>query len=295
MAFPDRQTTGGKLLIDNLFLSVGAIKAGTTWLFSQLIDHPDIFFTREKEIHYFAHVHTPDKPLSPERRLARLKQIAQKINDKGNLERNRRIILWFGNYLAEPVNDLWYVNLFCFRGRQKYCADFSNLYALLPDEGWEHVRRITRNVRVMYTMRDPLKRLWSHTRFHLQFTGRLDEINSWNRDDFKSFLNLPHVEVHTHYGDIVKRLKRNMSNDELRIYFFEEFRSDPEAMLRDVESFLDVKKKQFVPENLHNKVNSAAEIEMPEYFGELCKPIVDRECELLAKLGYDIPPGWGQL
>lgn len=279
-------------MIDNLFLSVGAIKAGTTWLFSHLIDHPDIFFTREKEIHYFAHVHLPDKLLSPQMRLTRLKDTAQKINEKGDLERNRRIILWYGNYLAEPINDLWYFNLFCFRGRQKYCADFSNLYALLPDEGWRHVRRVARNVRVMYTMRDPLRRLWSHTRFHLQFIGKLDEINTWTRSDFQAFLDQAHVETHTHYGDIVTRLRRNLNSDELRIYFFELFRSNPENMLRDVEAFLGVRHKQFAPDQLHNRVNPTTEVEMPTFFSELCRPIVDRECGHLAKLGFEVPREW---
>lgn len=41
-------------MIENLFLSVGAMKVGTTWLYGQLKDHPDIHFTPEKEIHYFA-------------------------------------------------------------------------------------------------------------------------------------------------------------------------------------------------------------------------------------------------
>eukprot|EP00493_Phyllostaurus_siculus_P000433 UN00435 len=36
-------------MIDNLFLSVGAMKAGTTWLYEQLKNHPEIHFTPEKE------------------------------------------------------------------------------------------------------------------------------------------------------------------------------------------------------------------------------------------------------
>jgi len=44
-------------MINNLFLSVGAMKAGTTWLYKQLQYHPEIYFTPEKEIHYFANKH----------------------------------------------------------------------------------------------------------------------------------------------------------------------------------------------------------------------------------------------
>lgn len=279
-------------MLDNLFLSVGAIKAGTTWLFSQLADHPDIFFSREKEIHYFAHMHLPDKPLSRETRARRFKDFAASVNEKGNIDITRRIVLWYGNYLDEPVNDRWYINLFCFRGRQKYCADFSNLYALLPPEGWDHVHKVARNVRVIYTMRDPLKRLWSHTRFHMQFIGKVDQLSNWSRSDYQAFLKLPHVEAHTHYADIISRMRSSLNEDELRVYFFESFRGRPVDMLRDVENFLGVRNKVFAQDKLDQKVNAAVEVPMPEFFADLCRPILDREYEKLAKLGLTIPPDW---
>ena len=38
--------------MQRLFLSIGAMKAGTTWLYSLLESHPQIQFTPEKEIHF---------------------------------------------------------------------------------------------------------------------------------------------------------------------------------------------------------------------------------------------------
>ncbi len=56
------------MLIKNLFLGVGAMKSGTTWLYDVMSRHPEIYFSYEKEIHYFAHTDT--NPHQPERRLA---------------------------------------------------------------------------------------------------------------------------------------------------------------------------------------------------------------------------------
>ena len=49
--------------VENLFLSVGAMKAGTTFLFNALSRHPELYFTPEKELHYFAHTQKLSRPL----------------------------------------------------------------------------------------------------------------------------------------------------------------------------------------------------------------------------------------
>ena len=46
--------------MERLFLSIGAMKAGTTWLYSLLQRHPKIQFTPEKKIHFpTAHYSNP--------------------------------------------------------------------------------------------------------------------------------------------------------------------------------------------------------------------------------------------
>ena len=47
--------------IDKFFLCVGAQKSGTTWLARILADHPDLYLTPVKELHFFDHqlAHNP--------------------------------------------------------------------------------------------------------------------------------------------------------------------------------------------------------------------------------------------
>ena len=58
---------------ENLFLSAGAMKAGTTWLYRVLERHPELYFTPEKEIHYFYHRFVDSSILSETRRLTEAK------------------------------------------------------------------------------------------------------------------------------------------------------------------------------------------------------------------------------
>ena len=48
------------------------MKAGTTWMQHVLAEHPEIYFTPEKEIHYFAQAYIPgEMPLATRNRLTR--------------------------------------------------------------------------------------------------------------------------------------------------------------------------------------------------------------------------------
>src|SRR5205085_4724324 len=127
-------------------------------------------------------------PLSSAARYERFKAFVNRQNvQRQNPLVIRQKLLWYGNYLNEPVDDSWYVNVFAFRGRQKYCADFSNLHCQLEDAGWRQVKAVARNFRVLYILRDPLQRLWSHIRFHMHVSKRFGEIETWKPEDYLQF------------------------------------------------------------------------------------------------------------
>ena len=73
--------------MERLFLSIGAMKAGTTWLYSILERHPDIHFTPEKEIHFLAHYYLNKKHLTDKHRLHRART---RLNNIGNLRPERQ-------------------------------------------------------------------------------------------------------------------------------------------------------------------------------------------------------------
>ena len=169
-------------LFDGLFLGVGAMKAGTTWLYAVLDRHPELFFTFEKEIHYFHHAYLGSDVLREQRRLENARNRYTVFNPsvaRAAAARNR--LRWTANYLDGPVDDIWYRNLFVYRNAEQYCCDFSNLYALLDETAWRRVVGIADRLRVLYTLRDPVKRLWSHIKFHLQITGELARLDDWKK------------------------------------------------------------------------------------------------------------------
>ncbi|MEH6721815.1 MAG: sulfotransferase [Aurantimonas endophytica] len=280
-------------MLSNLFLSVGAMKAGTTWLEKVLSTHPDVFFTFEKEIHYFAHAYIEGEgALSKENRLRRASQYSHIEPSKDSLEDVRNRLMWAANYLSDPINDLWYRNLFLFRDTEAYCADFSNLYAHIEKPGWDRISAGVKRLRVIYTMRDPISRLWSHAKFHSQFVGKADDVNHWTPEIATRFMRRPFMWKHAEYGQTVRRLSGSLREDQLRITFFENLHEDQRGWLRSTEDFLEVAHHGYSDELLSRRVNESSSAPMPEWFPELFREDVQRICSELSDQGYEPPASW---
>lgn len=277
------------MLIKNLFLGVGAMKSGTTWLYDVLRRHPQIYFSYEKEIHYFAHTNTSHINLNDAARIQRMKNAMENIDPKrARPQLVRQKLLWYSNYVSSPMNDMWYANLFSMRGEQKYCADFSNLHCHLDADGWDHVKAVAENLKVLYLMRHPIDRLWSHIRFHLHVTGRFDELQSWKEDDYLRFAAQPFIWPNGQFASTVQRLRENLTPDQLKIGYLEDVQKDIPAWLAQLEDFLELRHFQFPAEVVNRRVNESPPLKMPPYFRELFGEYAGNELRKLADLGLPL-------
>lgn len=281
-------------LFGNLFISAGAMKAGTTWLYTVLHEHPELFFTCEKEIHYFYARYVRANLLSEERRLelAKTRYIDTIDPANNNIDRVRLNLHWVSSYLNKPVDDYWYANLFAAQRKETYGCDFSNLYALLPTEAWQHIDANTDKLRVLYTLRDPIKRLWSHLKFHLQLIGKIDLLDSWTPEDHKAFMKKPFMWDNAEYGEILRRMKKGLPEDTVKTIFFEDTRDNPRAVLKEIENFLDIKPHVYRDTILDKQVNKSISRPMPDFFPDLFKEDIKRICFELEDDGLVLPKSW---
>lgn len=280
---------------NNLFLSIGAMKAGTTWLYSVLLRHPKLYFAMEKEIHYFYHRYVNSNQLSETQRLknAHSQYIPRFDPTRANTEVVRRNLHWVSDYLSSPVDDFWYRNLFHLRAPQIYGCDFSNLNAQLPAEAWPQISAKSDKLRVMYTMRDPIKRLWSHTKFHLQVTGETEKLEIWAPEDFENFVRLPHIWLNAEYGQVLRNLRGGLAPEEYKILFYENIHADQRGALREIETFLDVPAFEYPQAALDRRPTQSAKHEMPAFFPDLFAADVQRIRAEIEAEGFELPAKWG--
>ncbi len=280
-------------LMDRLFLGAGAMKAGTTWTYSVLATHPGIWFTPEKEIHYFYAAHVRPDVLSEERRIDNVRRKLIGIDPaQSRAAAVRERLRWAASYLDGPLDEYWYRALFMGRPAGAWAADFSNLYALLPAEAWGRIAARTGRLRVLYTMREPVARLWSHLKFHLAITGQAEAVSDWDHDRLERFARQDFIWENAEYGAAVRRMRAGLPEGALMVSFHEEMHGDPAAGLARIERFLDLPPHAYPPALLSRRVNATAPTPVPGWFRERFAGDARRIAEELAELGLALPEAW---
>lgn len=282
-------------LFGDLFLGIGAMKAGTTWLYAMLDRHPELHFCPEKEVHYFYHRYVDGAQLSEQRRLSNVREryLLRFDPDTANIDRVRQNLHWVSAYLSGPVDDHWYRNLFQMRRHHRYACDFSNLSAHLPATVWPRIAAQCDTLRVLYTMRDPLKRLWSHTKFHLQVTDQLHLLDQWGPDEFTAFVRQPFIWENAEYGRPLRAMQGGLSPDCWKAVFYEDIHADQRAMLRGIEDFLGVAHFDYPDALLARRFTESVPHPMPPFFGNLFAADIARIRAEVQAAGFTLPAKWG--
>ncbi len=154
-----------------LLLCVGATKAGTTWLYEHLSAHPQCHLRAIKELHYFDTLENCGftRQLKVQRafaaRLQKRLGVVQGEQAERVAQKLRDVKEWIG-VLAARVEDVpaYLSYLSGGRGARPVVADITPAYALLPEDRLRQMAGMAPDVRVLYVMRDPVSRLWSHVR-----------------------------------------------------------------------------------------------------------------------------------
>ena len=282
--------------MERLFLSIGAMKAGTTWLYSLLERHPQIHFTPEKEIHFLAHHYLDQKHLTEDHRRHRAQTRLSNIGDL-RPERQDAIRAWYNDqYLNGTPSLAWYENLFSSsQGRRGWNADFSNLSALIPAKGWKRLRSdISKEVKAIYILREPCERLWSQYKFSGQSHKNI------NPSDFEQqiehFLSSSAANKHSQYCNNLDAVCEGLGHQNVKAMIFDDIQNQPEALLASVEQFLEIPARDHSSHNnLNRRINTTAAEAPPAVFRQHCAPIVEREVEGLKARGIAVPDRWTEV
>lgn len=152
-----------------LMFGLGATRAGSTWLYRYLADHPDCDLPRVKELHYFK----AREDGGEARQLKRLQRISKRIarlKAKAPDDALPRLSKWLDD--VDGLRDLYEND----RGTDAYLrylqegrmgqlhGDITPSYALLPVERLTEMASLTPNVKFTLLLRDPVDRLWSNLR-----------------------------------------------------------------------------------------------------------------------------------
>ena len=281
-------------MLDKLFLSAGAMKAGTTWTYDLLSRHPGVWSAVEKELHYLAHAYgSQPGPLTDRHRLSRVRAIAGRIDpEKSSPAAVRRRLVALAAYLDDPADNGWYSAQFAGRPANSWAADFSNLTALLDGDGWRKARSVARDMRVLYTLRHPIERAWSNLKFELAQSGRLGTLADADPAALAKNVRGGPLWQQSEYGTRVRAMRSALEPHELMLACYEDIGRDPLGWLRRVEVFLGLDPADYPAERLNRRVNEGPADPVPPAFAAVLEQDHQRVIDELADIGFSAPDSW---
>ena len=199
------------------FLVIGASKAGTTSLHHYLAQHPDIYMSPVKEPHYFS-----------------LNGKAPDFKGVGDRDRMKDAIWETGDYLS----------LFDGVTTETAIGEISTPYIYWPNAA-ENIYQQRPDTKLIAVLRHPAEVAYS-SYLHLRrdgeeacatFTQALAAeperiANHWE--------SIWHYQALGFYGQQLQRYYQHFPKEQIRIYLYENYLSDPESTLKDMFDFLQV-------------------------------------------------------
>jgi hypothetical protein len=277
--------------IEKLLLSVGAMKSGTTWLYRQLQQHPHINFSYEKEIHFLAYLDGHKHNLGFNYRRSRWSAAKERAaTNKTSVSIEER--LWYSDYLYMPKTWQWYKRRFGQVSKGQYCADFSNLTALLGEPAWASLKEHVDDIRLVYVLRNPLDRIWSHIKFYYQLIGeqnQLQTMQSYTHDP-----RLPESELtqHSMYAQNLQRIFSVVPQEQVHVVLYDDIGDRPQALLEELEAFLQIPGHRYLPGKVGRKINASQAMSRPEWINEHFYPKCAGDLQLLREMNVAFPDSW---
>ncbi len=148
------------------FLGIGAQKAGTTWLYRTFGQHPGIWMPPEKELHAFDEKLVEPHPLreklfGSKPRDERWRRQVRRHLRRYRAERTLSGLAWDARYFLGRPSHRWYARLFA-AGGDRVTGEITPDYSVLDRDQVETVHRINPDIKVVFIVRNPVERAWSH-------------------------------------------------------------------------------------------------------------------------------------
>ncbi len=262
------------------FLGIGAQKAGTTWLHRNLTRHPDLWLPPVKEVHFFNEVHIPaHKRWTAAHRRDKGVVVLEKFRARNPVaERDMGHIARMEDFIEGPVSDEWYGRLFGVAGAGQVCGEFTPDYSKLPEHGIGHVLKLSPDVKLILSLRDPIERCWSQIRMEGKRHGGLDLPAMERLCANKNILD------QSGYPAVLARWKKFVPEDRILVVFMDDIAAEPLSVLRQVCGFLAVEfpAKRFPNASLPVHAGETAEIppSVHAILKERLRPVYDALAEL---------------
>ncbi|EDY80484.1 Sulfotransferase domain superfamily [Verrucomicrobiia bacterium DG1235] len=222
------------------FWGIGAQKAGTTWLHDQLSLREEFLVPPVKELHYFdkALKYPSRSPIGiPLKKRFKNKRVReQALKDfKNSLPQLKELSFCLRYYFTTNPNDNWYNRLL--KNSEKYTGEITPSYAILDPEDITRMHSMSPKAKIIYIVRDPIDRAWSHFRFSQRDSKTFHNSTSQIKNVI-DFINSDSQQQRSDYIKTIRNFSKVFPKNQILIVFFDAIKTDPDGLMRDVIDFI---------------------------------------------------------
>ena len=249
------------------FLGIGAQKAGTTWLYRNLLAHPQIWMPDYKEVHYF------DKKANWSPNIARRILSNRRVDYKWRRRIKRLIRLHTIESFSirnlsrdlmrhmRSYDDEWYASIFE-PSNGRTTGEITPAYSVLDRDLVAHVHETLPEAKIIFMMRSPIERAWSQAvmSFDKAEDGLTNPVSKSRL--LRRFDKRNNFRALTDYLRTLENWGSFYHEDQIFVGFLEDVHFFPEELLSRLYAFLGVD-PSFKSPSLNEKVHSRSAGKIP--------------------------------
>jgi hypothetical protein len=270
------------------FLCIGAQRAGTTWLYRNLQNHPGIWLPPIKELHYFDGKKKGlpkgifQKFFSNRWPHSRYRKMFL-IRVKAKLQSCRlKDFLWDYQFFFKEQDDQWYASLFDF-GRDKRTGEICPGYSVLDIEDVKHIYNLMPNAKIIFILRNPIERAWSQAIVELVRLKKR-RMDSLSDKELVDCLNHPRILLRSDYVRTLKIWNKCYDERQFFITFFEDVVHRPRDLLLRIFEFLEVDvSEKYVTTISQERVNIGPKHNIPKKWAVYLSRMYYEQIKLINK------------
>jgi len=242
-------------------LVIGAAKSGTPSIYHYLGQHPQIYMSPIKEPGFFAHE-------------------GQSLDFRGP-----GLSIIKENKFTDIKK---YANLFEQSGDQKVLGECSWVYLYYPFSH-KNIKKYIPAVKLIAILRNPIERAFSHF-VMLKNAGRepiatFEEALAAEPERIQDnwYPDWHYIQLGFYYSQLIKYYNE-FDNNQIKVYLFEDFKANPQAVLKEIFNFLQV--SHFVPDVSTKYMTSNPQMNRVRYSysGDTKKQLIELYKEDILKL-----------
>lgn len=259
------------------FICIGLQKSGTTWVFKNLILHPDVYLTPVKEVkflwgygkkhqegrstlgnlyaRFFGSVGFGWRKQYLKRRIRNHRSGKEKVSFSA--------AIWDIKYLFSPQTIQWYTSLF---DPEKICGDLDPRYARFGLEEISKVKQTLPQVKIFVIFRNPLERIWSSLNMNLSLYEKKKLEDLSEEEVLKSIDIL--IRKYPNYSSIIEKWTTQFGPTQFQAFYMDELAEDTLGYYQRICHFIGIDYQRMGAESiehLQNKVFAGHKEQMPAF------------------------------